>query len=270
MKRCAVIGSNGFLGKALVLELFSENHVVIAVYNHRKPAEIPGIINIHISEFIQRIIPVDVVFFAAGSFSSTVRELADLHCLQLKKIVDTYLDSRIVFISSANVYGMHQDVITETSCFNVPTPYGMSKLTGEFVTSAAKSYAIIRPVYLYGKGLSNRSFIPNLIDQAISTGKITLFGKGERRQDYLHVKDVAKLCLRVMEGENITLLAATGQSYSNLQVAEEIVKHIDKCSIEFSGSDQGNSFYFDASVSFAKSSWQPVIELSEGIKEMFS
>lgn len=268
MSSCAVIGANGFLGQAVIKQLTVLGHAVYCVYN-KAYADLPADARkIQIIDFIKAPVAVDFIFFAAGSFSSTHAELVSLNCDLLKSIVDICPESRIIYISSTNVYGFQKDTITETSPFISPALYGRSKLAGEFIVSAAKNYAILRLTYLYGKGLNNRSFLPNIIQQASEQKKIMLHGKGQREQDYLHVDDAASLCIRAMDCGNDIFLGATGVSYSNLQVARSIAGNIDNCVITFQGEDTGTSIYFDPSETFRRSGWKPAINFIDGIKNM--
>jgi nucleoside-diphosphate-sugar epimerase len=164
---------------------------------------------------------------------------------------------------------MHEGTINEYSAFNAPSLYGRSKLAGEFVVSAAASFSILRLVYLYGSGLENGSFLPNIIKSAREKNKIILYGKGVRKQDYLHVDDAAQLCIKAMNfAENDIFLGASGCSYSNLDIAKIISSNIKGCIIEHLGIDNGNSFYFDPSITCQKLDWKPKADIVSEINKM--
>lgn len=270
MNNCAVIGASGFLGRSIVSKLNSSGYKVWAVYRNSRAEQPPGCIPISILEMLSSPLSFDVIFFAAGSFASSHSELVELNCTLLTEIKSRFASARLVFVSSTSVYGKHESRIHENSAFNHPSIYGLSKLAGEFVASAANSYAIIRLTYLYGKGLDNRSFIPNMIGQAREQAKITLFGEGARAQDYLHVEDAASLCLKAMYTENGIFLGATGKSYSNLDVAKAVAGEIKDCTIEFTGTETGHSLYFDPGWTMRSCDWTPATDLRAVIKEMLA
>ncbi len=268
---CAVIGGNGFLGKAILDKLLLSGYTAYGVY-HSSAENIPdGCIKISVEEFVEKPVTVNTIIFAAGSFSSSHEELVQLNCILIKKMIDQYPRARFVYVSSANVYGSHSEIISEKSAFNSPGLYGRAKLTGEFIVSMIPSFAIVRLVYLYGKGLDNGSFLTHVIRQAKLDKKIILYGKGQRKQDYLHVNDAAALCVKLADDEqNGIFIGATGRSFSNLEVAELIKETVPGCTIEFQGEEVGQSFFFDATETMEKCNWKPAISFSEGIKNMLT
>lgn len=268
---CAVIGANGFLGKVILEKLLVAGYTAYGVY-HKDAANIPKNCNkISITSFVESPVSVDVIIFAAGSFSNTHQELVYLNCTLVKQITDQYPHARLIYVSSANVYGEHTEVVTEESAFNAPGLYGRAKLAGEFVASLAASFAIVRLVYLYGKGLNNGSFLPNILRQAKENKNIVLYGKGKRKQDYLHVEDAAILCIKLAENnQNGIFLGATGISLSNLEVAEFIKENIPDCVIEFQGEEFGQSCLFDATQTWKKIRCKPIVNFSDGIKTMLT
>lgn len=269
MKSCAVIGANGFLGQALVRSFISKGYKTYGVYNKNTFSVPDNCSKISIADFLTNKLNVDFIVFSVGSFSCDHNQLIYLNCDLLRTIVNYYDNSRIVFISSANVYGVHEGLINETSPFNLPGIYGRSKLAGEFIVSAAKSFAILRFVYLYGEGLDNGSFLPNIIKNAKEKKIITLYGKGQREQDYLHISDATTLCIKAMEyNANEVFLGASGSSYSNLNIANVIAANIKGCKIEHIGDDIGDSFYFDPSQTCYRLSWKPRIDIFSGINNM--
>ena len=159
-------------------------------------------------------------------------------------------------------------MITENSAFVNPGTYAMSKLAGEFIVQSLANYSIIRLAYVFGPDMTNNSFIPNIIKSAQNNKTITLYGKGERQQDYIYVDDAADICIAAAKtNENEIYLGATGCSTSNLEVANNIKKFIN-CDIIFTGTELAQSFNFDPSISLIKLNWRPAVSFSEGIKNI--
>lgn len=269
MKLAVVVGANGFLGSAIVNELVNRAIEVFAVYNTHfdninKHAKL-----IKHEELLSSDLHPDWIFYAAGNYAQSQANLLSINFILYQYSIK-FKHSKTVYISSTNVYGIHSNAINENSTYNNPGLYALSKLAGEFIVSGMRYYSIVRLTYIFGPGISNNSFIPQVIRSAKDLGKITLFGVGARMQDYIYIDDAVSLCLASAERQNNDIyLGATGKSISNKAVAEEISKWTG-CSIEYTGEDLGQSFHFDPQNTFKELSWFPKTTFSDGIKKMMT
>lgn len=265
--KCAVVGANGFLGKVLVQRFKEKGFDVLAVYNKSSANITEEVRKMKIADFLNTEEQYDHIILSLGNYQCSHQELIEINEI-IYRIQQQNKNSKLIFISSTNVYGIHDSVISVNSSFNSPTLYPLSKLSGEFLVTSHEKFAVLRLTYLYGKGLNNRSFLPNLIDKSEKDGEITLFGDGSRKQDYLHVDDAAELCIKAMESNiNDIFLGASGVSVSNYEVAK-IVAELHNSRISFTGNESGSSFYFDISDTEEKLNWKPKVNIVEGIKEM--
>lgn len=266
MKLSIVVGANGFLGGNLVNKLLQNDNGVIAVYNSNyesinKKAKI-----VTVKEALNLSENPNYIYFLSGNYTYNHESLIGIN-EDLIKFCKKFPNAKIIYISSTNVYGANDEVLSETSSFKNPGLYGLSKLSGEFIVSSMNFFSIIRMTYIYGSEISNNSFLPQVIKSA-KNNKIVLFGKGERKQDYIHIDDAVDLCLVCASVEkNDIYIGATGESISNLEVCEEIKKHIN-CNIEFTGVETGQSFYFNINKVIQELNWKPKVKFSEGIKKM--
>lgn len=114
-------------------------------------------------------------------------------------------DARLLFVSSAAVYGHRSGGITETEPFVPAGVYGRSKLDAEErITQLAEamegSIRIVRPFNVYGRGQTYRGGDSSLIaavQRAISEGaELTVRGDGFQTRDFIHVDDVAGAIVR--------------------------------------------------------------------------
>lgn len=269
--KIAVIGANGFLGKELIHNLSTRGEEVLCVF-HSKVDNIPANLEkISMTDFLQGKEQVNGIFFSAGSFKNSLEENNQLNCEYLYQLTKVYKKCKFLYVSSANVYGNTSALISEDSPYYNPNDYGRSKLSGETIVSGASNFAIVRLVYLYGRDLNNGSFLPFIIKNAKENGEIALYGGGKRKQDYLHVKDAADLCIKAfMFQKNETYLGASGESKSNFEVAKIVSQNIQReCSIRFIDKPETSiSFYYDPSWTKKRLNWQPKISLSQGIKHM--
>lgn len=266
MEVSIVVGANGFLGSSLVNKLIDNHQEVIAVYNSNFESINKNATIVTLKEVFKLSINPNYIYFLSGNYSTSHQDLVRIN-EELVLFCKTFSNSKFIYISSTNVYGANEDILNESSAFKSPRLYGLSKLSGEFIVSSMKRYSIIRMTYIYGKGISNNSFLPQMILKA-KEKKIILFGKGERKQDYIFIDDAVDLCIASASHEkNITVVGATGISYSNLEVCEEIRRHIS-CDIEFTGVETGKSFFFNIDKVLKELNWKPKVTFSEGIKKM--
>lgn len=267
MDLAVVVGANGFLGSSIVKKLISENVEVLAVYNKRLDCIDKKAKLINSEVLFNSNIKPDYVFFVVGNYTNSHKELLlineNLYRYSLK-----FNSSKFIYISSTNIYGIHDSTITETSSFNNPGIYAQSKLSGEFIVSSMLNYSIVRLTYIYGHGITNNSFLPQIIRSARELGQITLYGDGGRMQDYIYIDDAVQLCFIIAKiKSNGIYLGATGKSISNKEVVAEVAKYIS-CKVVFTGEDLGASFCFNPQKTHSEVNWTPRIFIAEGIKKM--
>ena len=182
--------------------------------------------------------------------------------------ITIHVAARTIATHALSIFGDHSDVIDMYSSYNQPSDYGLSKLAGEFIVKSAKRFVIVRPTYVYGPGITNNSFIPFVIFSAINKREIVLRGDGSRQQDYIFIDDLVNLIvLSSTEIDNNIVLGVSGQSHSNLEVAQ-IVSSITKASVRFEGAETGASYQFESNINRLNLSWSPITSMENGIKKM--
>lgn len=270
--KVAVIGANGFLGRYIVDECLNEGWVVDCIYHNNKDKIPQDFISYNISELNKINYKYDIIFIVAGNFESKIGGLIESNILLPLRCIRNFPNSKIVFISSVTVYGIQQNVINEEASFINPNLYGFSKLCGEFIMRDFGVGVYLRLTALYGQGMNCKLFIPKIIHNAKYNQKIILYGEGTRLQDYLHVRDAAKLSIKVaLKGVNSkTYLGVYGKSFSNFEVAKKVQTFFPDCRIEFSGKDNTPSFVYNNEWTKKQLQFQPQYCLEEGIKELIN
>ena len=267
MKTAAVIGANGFLGSFLIKKLLSENIKIISVFNYNRNNLLSNVYNIHKEEFLNGGHDVDFIYFLGGNYTNSHSQLIELN-FELHMYIIKYPNAKFVYISSTNVYGFHNEKITEFSSFNNPSLYARFKLAGEFLISSLSRYSIIRLTYLYGPGITNSSFLPTIIQSAKINNEIILNGDGTRFQDYLYIEDAVDLCYKAASSsKNEIYLGASGDKTSNIKVASIISSKLG-CDIKFFGEEKGKSFSFDPQKTFSTLNWKPRVDFNTGLTRM--
>ncbi|HUH18922.1 NAD-dependent epimerase/dehydratase family protein [Albibacterium sp.] len=275
MEKALIIGINSFLGEAIYKQL-KGSYDVTGIYNRNKeniPQEIKAI---QVDE-IDRLEGTDFKhiylvssFIPTGDKSIEDENLIHANLLLPAKVSKLFPQSRIVFCSSVSVYENSANT-KDISTKQAPTPYSkyaLSKLWGERSIENHSSYAIIRISSMYGVGMKKITFLPKIIENALSFGEIKLLGKGERLQNYIHVNDVASIAVKsAQQDDNFTIHAVSEQSYSNKEIAERIA-NITPCKLILTGEDTSKSFSYDSSSTKEKLGIINYKTIEEGIKEI--
>lgn len=103
---------------------------------------------------------------------------------------------RVIFSSSSSIYGDAETFSTlESANPQLRSPYGVSKLTGEYLGAAySKNFGLevvaLRYFTVYGPGQRPEMAIHRLINCAITGIKFPKFGAGEQVRDFTFVNDV--------------------------------------------------------------------------------
>jgi nucleoside-diphosphate-sugar epimerase len=137
----------------------------------------------------------------------------------------------VVFVSSVSVYGTTraQDMVNEATRIILSTPYATAKRSSEQVIQevarvAGVPLAIIRPCRIYGRGDRRAGYGPSrFVEDAVTSGTITLFGDGEERRDHVFVDDLAYAIVTLaMHRWSGVVNAASGESLPFRRIAERV------------------------------------------------
>lgn len=267
-----VIGASGFLGSTIAATFLRQpDNQVTGAYHTSKDKVPAGCVPISMADLETLDDKFNIVVLATGNFSLPPKELIDSNVILCDRVSRYFPSAKLIYISSVAVYGNHKDTMNENSPFNQPSFYGLSKLAGETIIQTHNRYAILRLSYLYGQNMPAVSFLPIIINKAKKERKLTLFGHGERLQDYLHVQDAADMCVAAGNyDKNAIFLGATSHSLSNLQVAKMIKAYLPDLQIEFKGDDTAPWFKFDNSQTVETLNWQGKQSFEATVQEMVS
>ena len=278
MKKILVTGGAGYIGSHTAVELLEAGYEVVIVDNfyNSKPEAIANIKKITNKDFafyegdvrdkdILRVIfnehKIDAVIHFAGykAVGETIKKPLmyyrnNIGCtLSLLEVMQEYNCKKIVFSSSATVYGEPERLPIDELCrLAVTNPYGATKLYIEgilkdlYISDNDWSIAILRyfnPVGAHESGLIGEepNGIPNnLVPYIVKVANkelpyLNIFGNdydtpdGTGVRDYIHVVDLAKGHLNsldfIMNNKGIDYYnLGTGKGYSVL----ELVKTFEK------------------------------------------
>jgi nucleoside-diphosphate-sugar epimerase len=278
MKQSVLItGINGFLARHLQKILTAEDYRVVGLSRTGSPDTIQNpevkiynnqealFQNEHAFKYIFHL----ASFIPYGKFHEPHAEFYTTNIKLSGLIAEHYASSKFVFASSVAVYGVPLQLpLQVNSPFNRPDYYGLSKIAGEAIVKNHTNHAIIRFSSIIGNGMKPVSLIPRMIEQAKQTKVIQVWGTGERIQNYVDVRNAARLCLHCADyTESIITLGVAEKSYTNNEVAQLIALNTG-AGIQYTGEDPSPSFTYDPNPEYKALHYKPTITFEQTIAEM--
>ena len=164
--------------------------------------------------------------------------------------------------------------ITETSQIRPMTLYGSQKLAGEhIITSHAKDWMVIRPLFAYGGVGDMNSLIAKTIYASLTECiELDMFLNPSRIKDYLHVVDfceaVAHACTEGLWGNDYNVAAETPHvTLKIIEMMTDIVASDIGKIIKWHPETDYLGNHMLSSEKFRKDSgWSPRIDLRDGIR----
>ena len=261
MSKCLVTGGAGFIGGHLVDALISADHEVYVIDDESSQAHGSFYWNDRAKNFKQNLCdysktiavfreeqPEYVFHLAANSniqasiespkqtlennFSSTLNVL---DCARL------YGSKRVVFSSSASVYGSSNPPQSEDSRISPLNSYAMSKKMGEDAMKLYhKAYGLetvcLRYFNVYGERQPIQGGYASVIGAFLAANKksqaLKIYGDGSQERDFVYVRDAVASNLFSAFSENKRvcgniLNVGTGKSHSILEIAKWISNKFD-------------------------------------------
>jgi len=187
---------------------------------------------------------------------------------------------KIIYASSVGVYGEPKYLpLDENHPVNPISYYGISKHTAEHYLHLAHlqhmlSYVVLRYSNVYGPRQSpegEAGVVAIFTRQMLRGERPTIFGKGDKTRDYVHVSDVVTANLLAMEGDgNGVYNLGTGVETSDQEMFNLLADLTGyQGNPHYAPVREGEIYkiYLDSSKARKELSWQPQVLLREGLKE---
>lgn len=184
---------------------------------------------------------------------------------------------RFVFASSNAPIGENTPPIDESKPARPLSPYGASKLAGEGYCSAFHgSYGlgtvILRFANVYGPRSTHKgSVVAKFIKDALSSGRLTIYGDGLQTRDFIYVEDLCRAILAALTSDvgGETFQIASGTETTILDLAHRIQAAFPDRRIEIvhEGQRAGEIIRNYSSIAKAQKmlGWSPQVSLDEGL-----
>jgi UDP-glucose 4-epimerase len=299
-KRILVTGGAGFIGFHLCKKLTNLN-LDVTIYDNLSSGKMENVKDAPKAKFVQGSIldleklcgmeKSDVIFHLAAQvvvpysmenplddFETNAR--GTLNVLE-KARKD---DSRLVFASSAAVYGNPTQLpTTESYGFHPFSCYGLSKVVGEeycqmYTSQYGLDVTIMRFANVYGSRC--HGVINDFLDKiAKNPKKLEIIGTGQQSRDFVNVADTVDAVVLAASQENAvgqTYNVGFGETTKIIDLAHMILRILNlsgKTVITTTGvSWQGDidTIWFDTTKAKKELNWTPKITLEEHLKKLIA
>ena len=147
----------------------------------------------------------DALVWAAGGRSDDVAAMTEVHVAAPLRALLTLRPQRLIYLSSAEVYGRIPAPFCEADAACPESVYGTAKQAGEVTLGVACealrcALIVLRPTVVYGSGQSPTMLLPAAL-AALRAGRRFPATAGEQTRDFLHVDDLAGLVVRCLDDD---------------------------------------------------------------------
>ncbi len=293
MSKCIVTGGAGFIGSHLVDKLIADGHEVTVIDNlilgkREFVSEKANFHEVDIRDFekIKSLFEnIDVVFHLAAEprLPLSIEDPIGTHDVNVTGTLNVLEAARqagvgkVMFTSSAAVYGDESLPINEVVVPMPKSPYGMHKHMGEqyarlyhdlfeLDTVCLRYFNVYGPRKLAGGGYP--MVIPIFLQQRLDGKELTITGDGEQTRDYVHVSDVVDANIRAWQSD-----VHDGSAYNiacGVQTSVNDIADIIGGEKVYIPERKGEVRFMQANITRAKEAlnWSPSISLEDGLRDL--
>ncbi len=292
-KNILVTGSNGYIGGHVCKYLQDRGVYTIGLGRRKTPLHevdqyiccdlqaecCKDILKSSISENLDA-----VVHLAADMRKEPfTRQVLTTNCVGTQQLIEFCEQDNIpafIQLSSIPVIGAPiQNPVTEEHPINPPTIYHITKRTQELLADYAYrmfglrtvSFRISSPV---GIGMNPQTILPVFLDNAIIGKDLVLSGHGTRKQNYVHVTDIAQAIYKsIFSNAQGIFNLGSDHLVSNYELAEKCIEITASSSrITFSGqADPMDGYVWNISLDKIRSviGYEPKVTIEDAIQELY-
>ena len=184
-------------------------------------------------------------------------------------------ETRYDFDGDLNQKGIHEHISIDA---NHHTPYGISKLVGEFYVREFGGVAN-RCSCMYGPnqyGIVDQGWLSHIAFNKLLGRPTTIYGDGKQVRDVLHVNDVTRLFLAQAEVLRNDPDRIAGEAFNVGGGYSNTISLIELCNLwdiepsyePWRPADQ-KVFYCDTSKAEKEFGWKPEVDMHQGLDELY-
>jgi UDP-glucose 4-epimerase len=279
-----VTGSDGIVGRALCLALRSDSIPFLPITHRRKLHTDPAAL---VADLTENILSLEkycdditaIVHLAAAvphstdypdnEISAEKTRCMDNNISSLQKLTN----AQVIYMSTCGLYDRSLGVVKhedDASAIRIESPYFSAKLKGERLFKDSQLATILRLSAPVGPGLKPSVVLCRFIMAARSGKPIQIWGSGSREQNFIDVRDVADLIMKVLLAPHpctINVAAKVPTTMVDLGIA--VVKAVGKGSFEYSGQfdpRDGETARYSISKAWELYGWSPKYELADSCR----
>lgn len=221
MARLGIIGGRGFIGSAVAAHARAHGHdVFLPASRDEEPllAEMRG------HRF-------DSLVYCAGltaDFRTRPFDTVQAHVGLLSRVLETCDFGNLVYLSSTRVYvhspAAREDAMIAVNPLAPEDLFGLTKLTGESLCiNSGRNCRIVRVSNVFGQGDTSNNFIPAVLREAATTGRVTFQLSAASAKDYISLRETAEKLLGIaLSGRQNLYNLASGVSTTNGEIADAL------------------------------------------------
>ncbi|MBI78091.1 MAG: NAD-dependent dehydratase [Rhodospirillaceae bacterium] len=228
-QRVLVFGGNGFVGSNIISSLSENEYEPVSISRSQIDFSDPA----QCSAITKLLRDDDIVVLAAAKAPAKDLDMLIDNISLMNNLVEGIRKKSLKYIlniSSDAVYGDPDGKIDETSEMSPLNPHGIMHCMREKMLEQRIDVPIghLRSTLIYGPGDPHNGYGPNsFIRLAMEEKDITLFGNGEELRDHIHVSDVARIAVGMIDNKiDEPINAVTGAVVSFREIAEAVVEEV--------------------------------------------
>jgi|SRR5688572_27924072 len=299
MSKILITGGAGFIGSAVIEHFQNLNHELFVIDNlsfgNRQFIQVPDaaffkedILNKDkVSKIINDIKPDIIVHLAAIHFipycnehpydSSDINIRGTIHIMEAARKAGV---KKLFFASTAAVYPIYDEAVSENHQVGPLDIYGLSKLTcehlcNEFHLMTEIPTVVCRFFNAFGPNETNPHLIPEIQKQILGGNRKIKLGNLTPKRDFIHTHDMANAVKILLEntGKGIhTYNLGRGIEYAVTEIVDAFAKAIGEpieIEVDPARVRKVERMHLLADVTKLKSlGWEPKIGIEEGIKTL--
>ncbi len=287
--RALVTGGTGFIGRRLVYRLKEAGWDLCCLVRRPRIPVWAGLSVVQ-GDLLQadtldlspeRIGPVDAVFHLAAMMpndpAGDTALFMEANGVATERLLQACLRhgiDRFIYLSSPSVIGRPEKIpIDESHPIRPRSAYALGKLIGEMSCEIARNQGMKATAYRigspYGPGMPPNTVLPAFVRRCLDGKDLFWHGSGTRRQDFIHVDDIAAaLILAATSAVAGTYCLGGGTSISMRALAELVASHRPGCKAGPSGQEdpqEGWIWQMDSSAVIRDLNFVPSIRLADGL-----